>query len=246
MHRSRHTGVPRQAWKALRLGSAFPVGAVWTWLETYCCDVCGRAGPAAPHWEMEITFRCISHAYCATQRHQWWKAWLWWAVGSDAVAASNLCSWTKGILQGKFWKQLIFRDRLEFSPSDHSLLPGGSPHWLDLTANFFHEKQPGLPPWTKATGWDCICSTDPASVSLKRIRQTNKRIQIIFLLVIFSFEHCSCPFLNPSLSDSQRRAQPAELSLTDTKVFLPHSISVVHLSLVIHFLPRLATKQNSS
>lgn len=115
MHRSRHTGVPTQAWKALRLGSEFPVGAVWTWLETCCCDVCGRAGPAAPRWEMKITFRCISHAYCATQRHKWWKSWSRWAVGSDAVAAFNLCSQTKGITQGKSWNKLIFRDRLEFN-----------------------------------------------------------------------------------------------------------------------------------
>lgn len=158
MHRHRHTGVPTQAWWA------FFTGEGGTWLETECSDAYGRVGLAVPCWEMNL--RCTSHAYCATQGHEQWKTWSPWAVGSNALD----CSWTKRILQGKSWKQLIFRNRLELNSNNYSMLLGAPTPWQDLTANFFHERQPALPPCMKATGWGWTCSTDPAFASIERIR----------------------------------------------------------------------------
>ena len=166
-------GVPIQAWKALNFRSAFSIVIELGWnLLLWCLwqgwTSCSLLGDEEI---LQVHFTCLLY----NTKTWMMKNLIVMGCRKQCCGLHPIppCSWTKGILQGKSWKQLIFRNRLEFNSNDHNMLPGGPPPWPDLTANFFHKKQPAIPSRMKVTGWGWICSTDPACASIKRIRQIN-------------------------------------------------------------------------
>lgn len=128
---------------------------------------------------MKISFRCVSHAYCAMQRREWWKTWSPWAVGSDAGDCIQSLLMDQRDPSRKILEtvDLQKQTRVQLTRSQHAHHNKAGLH-LDQTSQktfLMKSNQPFHHAWKPQAEVESV-RTDPASASIKRIRQTNNTL----------------------------------------------------------------------